>query len=110
MTAFVTVFLNFLQNRFCFKPEPHELIWKSVTAILHRIFVSIFMVFSNFSKHGTRFPDFSYYRPKKCVFGPGDVLACPIIYRFVYQSANVPLTISDPPQKLIVHTFPSIWH
>ena len=53
---------------------------------------------------------FSYPRPAKCVFGPGDVLACPIIYGFVYQSANVPQILSDPPQKLIVHTFPSIWH
>ena len=65
--------------------------------------------FSNFSKFGTRFPYFSYSRPKKFVFGPGDVLACPRIHRFVYQSANVPQTLSDPPQKLIVHTFPSIW-
>ena len=40
-----TVFLFFLPIRFCFKPEPHELAWKSVTAILHRIFVSIFMIF-----------------------------------------------------------------
>ena len=40
--------------------------------------------------------DFLYSRPKKCVFGPGDVLACPIIYRFVYQSANVPPTLFDP--------------
>ena len=107
--CFVTVFLNFLPNRFCFKLEPHELVWKSVTAILHSFFVSIFMIFFKLFKNGTRFPDFSYSRPKKCVSGPGDVLACPRIYRFVYQSANAPQTLSDPPQKLIVHTFPSIW-
>ena len=47
---------------------------------------------------------------KKRVFGPGDVLACPIIHRFVYQSTNVPQTRSDPWQKLIVYMFPSIWH
>ena len=104
------VFLKFLPNRCCFKPEPHELVWKSVTAILHRIVVSIFMIFSNFSSQFVaRFPELSYSRPNKCVFGPGDVLACPRIYRFVYQSANVPQTLTDPPQKLIVHTFPSIW-
>ena len=40
-----TVFSNFLPNRFCFIPEPHELFWKSVTAILHIILVSIFEVF-----------------------------------------------------------------
>ena len=104
-----TSFLNFIPNRFCFKPEPHELVWKSVTAILHRFVVSIFLIFSKFSKFGTIFPNFPYSRPKKCVFGPGDVLACPIIYRFVYQSANIPQTLSDPPHKLIAHTFPSIW-
>ena len=40
----VTVFLNFLPNRFCFNMEPHELVCKSVTANLHRILVSIFKV------------------------------------------------------------------
>ena len=37
-----------------------------------------------------------HIQTKKRVFGPGDVLACPIIHRFVYQSANVPQTLSDP--------------
>jgi hypothetical protein len=40
-----TEFSNFLPNRFRLNMEPHELVWKSVTAILHRIFVSIFKVF-----------------------------------------------------------------
>ena len=40
-----TVFLNFRPNQFCLEMEPHELVWKSVTAILHRILVSIFKVF-----------------------------------------------------------------
>ena len=26
---------------------------------------------------------------QKCVLGPVDLLACPLIYRFVYRSANV---------------------
>ena len=39
-----TEFLNFLPNRFRLEMEPHELIWKSVTANLHRIFVSIFKI------------------------------------------------------------------
>ena len=39
-----TVFLNFLPNRFRLNMEPHELVWKSVTAILHRISVSIFKI------------------------------------------------------------------
>ena len=39
------VFLNFLPNRFRLNMEPHELVWKSVTAILHIISVSIFKMF-----------------------------------------------------------------
>ena len=66
-----TVFLNVLPNRFCFKLEPHELVWKSVTAILHRICVSIFMIFSNFSKLGTRFPDFHIPDPTNVFLGLG---------------------------------------
>ena len=66
-----TVFLICLPNRFCLEIEPHELVWKSVTAILHRIVVSIFMLFSNFSKFGTRFPNVSYSRPKNVFLGLG---------------------------------------
>ena len=47
--------------------------------------------------------------PNKCVFGPGDVWACPRIYRFILKTENVGRTISDPGQKLIVYTLPSIW-
>ena len=39
----VTTCLHFRPNRFCFKPEPHEVIWKSVTAILHIICVNMFL-------------------------------------------------------------------
>ena len=39
-----TVLFQFLPNRFRFNMEPHELVWKSVTAILHRMFVSVFKV------------------------------------------------------------------
>ena len=66
-----TVFLNFLQNRFCFKPEPHELVWKSVTATLHKKNVNIFMIFFKLSKFGTMFPGSAYSRPKKCFLGLG---------------------------------------
>ena len=55
-----TVFLSFLPNRFRLNMEPHELVWKSVTAILHRISVSIFKVFSTFEIHWTTFQDFCY--------------------------------------------------
>ena len=59
------VFLNFLPNRFRLNMEPHELVWKSVTAILHIICVSIFKIFFKKSEiSGTIFPDFSYSRPK----------------------------------------------
>ena len=37
------------------------------------------------------------------------MLACPIIHGFVYHIENVGQTISDPGQKLIVYTLPSIW-
>ena len=47
--------------------------------------------------------------PNKCVVGPGDAWACPRIYRFILKSENVGQTISDPGQKLIVYTLPSIW-
>ena len=63
-----TVFLNFYPNRFCFIWEPHELVWKSVTAILHSFFGSIFYIFSKFSKTGTIFSDFPDSRPKKIGF------------------------------------------
>ena len=48
--------------------------------------------------------------PNKCVCGPGDVWACPRIYRFISKSENVGQTISDPGQKSIAYTLPSIWH
>ena len=57
-------------------------------------------------------PDFQIFHipdPSKCVFRPGDAWACPIIYRFVLKTGNVGQTISDPGQKLIVYTLPSIW-
>ena len=57
-------------------------------------------------------PDFQILHipdPTKCVFGPGDVWACPIIYWIVLRSENVGQTISDPGHKLIVYTLPSIW-
>ena len=41
---FYRVFVYFHPNRFCLEMEPHELVWKSVTAILHRILVSMFKV------------------------------------------------------------------
>ena len=83
MTAFFAVFLNFHPNRFCFIWEPHELVCKSARAIQHSFVVSIFLIFSKFSKFGIWFPDFSYSSPTKCVLGPRtffDVLACPKIH------------------------------
>ena len=62
------VFLNFLPNRFCFKPGPHELVWKSVTAILHRICVSIFMVFFKFFKIWNQVSRFLILQTPKNVF------------------------------------------
>ena len=70
-----TMFFNFCPNRFRLNMEPHELVWKSVTAILHRILVSIFKVFFNLRYMK---PD-SYFHmpePNKCVFGPGDAWVC----------------------------------
>jgi hypothetical protein len=63
-----TVFLNFLPNRFCFKPEPHELVWKSVTAILHRIFVSIFMIFFKLFKIWNQVSRFLIFQTQKMCF------------------------------------------
>ena len=57
-------------------------------------------------------PDFQIFHipdPDKCVFGPGDAWACPRVYRFIFKSENVGQTLSDPGQKLIVYTLPSIW-
>ena len=91
-----TLFLNFIPNRFCFKPEPHELVWKSVTAILHRISVNIFLIFSCSQNLEPYFQIYHITDPT-IYFWPGDVLACPIIYQFVHRSANVPQT------SLILH-------
>ena len=77
---------------------------------MHRISMSIFKIlFSKSEIYGTRFPDFHIPDPNKCVFGPGDAWACPRIYRFISKPENVGQTISDPRQKLIVYTLPSIW-
>ena len=65
MTAFYGVF-EFSSNRFRLNMEPHELVWKSVTANLHRISVSIFKVFSKSEIYGTIFSDFLYFRPLNC--------------------------------------------
>ena len=65
MTAFLRCFWKCLPNRFCLNMEPHDLVWKSVTAILHRISVSIFKIVFKSEIYGTKFPDFSYSRPKQ---------------------------------------------
>ena len=62
------MFLNFHPNRFCFISEPRELVWRSVWSILHSFFGSIFYTFSNFSKHGILFSDFSDSWPNKIGF------------------------------------------
>ena len=107
------VFLNFLPNRFRLEMEPHELVWKSVTAILHRFFVSIFMICSKLFKIWNQVSRFFIFQTlvlsNKNVFGPGDVWACPRIYRFILKTENVGQTISDPGRKLIVYTLPAIW-
>ena len=108
-----TVFLHFLQIGVALIWEPRELVWKSVTAILHRHFVSEFKIFFQANQHlEPGFQIFQISDPLKCVLGPADVFACflfPMFYRFVYNIENVPQTLSDAPQKLIVYTFPSIW-
>ena len=98
------VFLNFLPNRFRLNMEPHELVCKSVTANLHRNSVSIFKIcFQNLRYMEPDFQVFHIPDSNKCVFGPGDVWACPRIYRFISKSENVGQTISDPLYKLIVY-------
>ena len=72
MTAGVPCFLNFIPNRFCFKPEPHELVWKSVTAILHRICVNIFMIcFKPFQNLEPGFQIFHIPDPEMCFWAWG---------------------------------------
>ena len=69
--------------------------------------------FLNFPKYGIIFSDFSDSRPKKSVFGPGDVFdtcLCPIFYRFVYHMENVPQILSDTLYKFFLCMSPSIWH
>ena len=70
---------------FCSKPEVYGTIFQVV-------FVFQTLVLSN-----------------KCVSGPGDVWAFPRIYRFILTTENDGQTISDPGQKLVVYTLPSIW-
>ena len=67
-----TVFLHVLPDRFRLKPEPHELAWKSVTAILHRICVSIVMMFFKLFQHVE--PGFQIFHipdPKNVFLGLG---------------------------------------
>ena len=104
-----TVFLNFLANRFRLGMEPHELAWKSATANLHRICVSIFKILQHLRYMEPDFQISHIPDPSKCVVGPGDAWACLRIYRCISKTENVGQTISDPLYKLIVYTLPSIW-
>ena len=58
---------------------------------------------------GPEFQIFHIPQPNKCVLGPGDAWACPRICRYILKSENIGQTISDPGQKLIVYTLPSVW-
>ena len=74
MTTFLHCVLHFLPNRFCFKPEPRELVWKSVTDIMHRIVVSIFLMFlKTFQKLEPGLHIYQIPGPNKLVLGPVDV-------------------------------------
>ena len=80
---------------------------------MHRNFVNKFKIFSNFQNLEPGFHIFQTPDPIKCVLGPGDVFGCfpcPLFYRFVHHIENVPQTLSDAPQKLIVYMCLSIWH
>ena len=68
MTAFLQCFWISPPDRFCFKSEHHELVWKSVWSILHRNLVSKIEIFLKKIKFETWFPDFSDSRPKKIGF------------------------------------------
>ena len=110
---FFTLFLNSLPNRFRLEMEPHELIWKSVTANLHRLFQSIlkicFGILDIWNLVSRLFIFQTLVLSNKCVSGPGDVWACPRICRSIQKTENVGQTTSVPRQKLIVYTLPSIW-
>ena len=59
-----TLFFNFIPNRFRLNMEPHELVWKSVTANLRGNCVSLFkFCFKKSDIHGAIISDLSGSRP-----------------------------------------------
>ena len=76
-----TVFLNFHPNRFCFIPEPHELVWRSVWSILHGFFGSIFYLFFKKWSQVSRF--FRFQTPENRFSGLGTFLHVFDVQKFI---------------------------
>ena len=113
MTAFLQCFWIFPQIGFASIRNLMSSFGKAYDPLCTEISWAHLRYFSNKSKCGTWFPDFSDSRPKKIVLGPGDVFACfvcPTFYRFVYRMEHVPQTLSDTLYKCFLWTFPSIRH
>ena len=109
MTPFLQSFWMFFQIGFASKWNLMSSFGK-VSQPFNTIFLSASLrVLKNLRYMEPDFQNFHIPDPNKCVVGPGDAWACPQIYRFILKSENVGQTISDPGQKLIVYTLPSIW-
>ena len=66
----------------CFISEPRELVWRSVTAILHSLFGSIFYIFSIFSKNNPYFRFFWFQTQENRFWGLGTFLALLLVQQF----------------------------
>ena len=112
MTAFLMCFWMFSQIGFASNWNHTSSFGKVSQPICTELLWAFVRFFSKPDIYIYMEPDFQIFQipdPHKCVFGPGDVWACSRIYRFILKSENVGQTISDPGQKLIVYTLPSIW-
>ena len=97
-----TVFLNVLPNRFRLEMEPHELIWKSVTANLHRYSVSIFKMFFKIWDIWNLVPRFLLFRTQIIIVFVGPVTRGHVQeFTDVFSKLNTGLHMSEMPNNIL---------
>ena len=109
------MFWEFDPNRFRFKMEPHEPVWKSVTTNLHRISMNILSVFFKNVIYGAQISDFPYFRPSYCQINVFlGLVEIGHVSRFTdlfTKLKNVDYFCkADSGRKLIIYTLRSIWY
>ena len=113
MTAFLHSFWIFVQIGFASKWNLMSSFGKVSQPICTDCFKASLRYCSKSEIYGTWFPVFSYSRPLFCQIDVFlGLVACGHVQEFndiFLETENVGQTISDPGQKLIVYTLPSMW-